>query len=60
MFGNKSRVAKACQVTRSSVTQWGNDIPKDKALTLKRVYRKLLRSRMRSLSNIDGTNHGKD
>lgn len=47
MFGNKARVARACQVTRSSVTQWGDEIPKDRALTLRRVYRKLIQSRTR-------------
>ncbi len=47
MFGNKARVARACQVSRGTVTQWGDEIPKVRVVTLRRVYRKLLRSRKR-------------
>lgn len=48
MFGNKARVARACQVSRGTVTQWGGEIPKLRAITLHRVYRKLIRSRERA------------
>lgn len=39
-FGSKSRLAKALKITKSSVTQWGDEVPELRKYQIKEIIGK--------------------